>query len=490
MARSLIGKMLNQGRPIPFPAKWNSSGGLYGTGTQDRFTMMNAMGTEGTLYAIIQLLSTGANATGVWNLYRKNRDARVRYAKSDRGSDQRTEVVQHQALKLWNRPNPFMTGSAFREIGWQHMELAGEWYWVMNRGSSGKSIPTEMWPVSPARMEPVPDRDEFLKGWVYTGPNGETVPLSTDEVIQLRYPHPTDYYRGLSAIQAIMSDIDAAKYSSEWSRNFFLNSAQPGGIVTFSKRLTDPEFEEFTDRWREQHQGVARGHRVGVLEQGATWTPNTYSMRDMQFAELRKVTSEMIRVGYRIHETMVGQSRDVNRANAQTGQEIHIAWHEVPRLDREKDVLNTHFLEIFGDQDKVEFDYEDPYPDNRELDNSELVAKSNAAKTLVDAGFDPHDALEVVGLPDMNVIEKATPAPALPPGWVAEPPATGVPGVPAIQPAPAKPGQPASQPGPKEPKTPVPAAAWDGPDLQGIAEMVRTAFDGAKHNGHREHANV
>src|SRR6266567_2622231 len=339
MARSLIGKMLNQGRPIPFPAKWNSSGGLYGTGTQDRFTMMNAMGTEGTLYAIIQLLSTGANATGVWNLYRKNRDARVRYAKSDRGSDQRTEVVQHQALKLWNRPNPFMTGSAFREIGWQHMELAGEWYWVMNRGSSGKSIPTEMWPVSPARMEPVPDRDEFLAGWVYTGPNGEMVPLSTDEVIQLRYPDPTNFYRGLSPVQAILVDIDSARFSAEWSRNFFMNSATPGGIIQFAKRLSDPEYKEFTTRWREQHQGVARGHRVGILEQGATWYPNTYTIRDMQFVELRTMSREVMREAYRIHPSMLGLVEDVNRANAQTAEEVHTAWHEIPRLKRMRGVL-------------------------------------------------------------------------------------------------------------------------------------------------------
>jgi HK97 family phage portal protein len=409
--KSLIGKIVNQGRPIPFNSRWNSQGGnLYGTGFQDRFTMMQAMGMQGTLFAIIQLLSTGSPSQAPWKLYRKNNDRRVRYSSHDKGSDQRVEVLQHQALKLWNYPNPFMTGTEFREIGWQHMELVGEWYWVLNRGPSGKSIPIEMWPVRPDRMEPIPDKEDFLAGWVYTGPNGEAVPLTNDEVIQMRYPHPTDFYRGMSAVQSIMADIDAAKYSAEWSRNFFLNSAQPGGIVTFAKRLSDVEFDEFTARWREQHQGVARGHRVGVLEQGATWTPNTYSLRDMQFPELRKITSDMIRQAYRIHQAMLGNSDDVNRANAQTAEEVHVAWQEVPRMRRNRNTLNHKYLKLFGAEEDVEFDFDDPTPSSANDANEELTTKTAAAAALVAAGWDPDEVLEMVGLPEMQF--NGPPAPA------------------------------------------------------------------------------
>jgi HK97 family phage portal protein len=454
MPKSLIRKLFNQqgSAPIPFPSKMNRGQGLYGSGIQDRFTMMNTMGTQGTLFAIIQLLSTGKQAHGPWRMYRKSNDNRVRYSSGDQGSDQRVEVLKHQALRLWHRPNPFMTGFDFREIGWQHMELAGEWYWVLNRGPTGKGIPLEMWPARPDRMEPIPDRDKFLAGWIYSGPSGETVPLSTSEVIQLRYPHPTDFYRGLSPAQSILADIDAAKYSAEWSRNFFLNSAQPGGIVTFNKRLTDEEFNEFTNRWREQHQGVARGHRVGVLEQGALWTSNTYTMRDMQFPELRKVTSDHIRQAYRIHQAMLGDSTDVNRANAQTALEIHVAFHEIPRLDREKNVLNTSFLEMFGAEDSVEFDYPSPFPPNREENNAELQTKAMAAFNLISAGYDPHDVLEVVGLPDMTTaVEASSTTQVIPPRWVPVPPGGGT--------APTPGGAPAVPPG-AQPAPAVPSAMY------------------------------
>jgi phage portal protein BeeE len=206
----MVGALLNLRRPIPFNDQWNIKGNsLYGSGLQDRFTQLQTTTGQGTLYGIVQLISTG-QAAAKWRMYERPVDGRVRYSQSDVGSDMRREVLRHQALRLWHRPNPFMSGYMFREIGWQFMELVGEWYWVLNRGPSGTGLPIEMWPVRPDRMDPVPDINAFLKGWIYTGPNGEQVPLSVDEVIQVRYPHPTDIYRGLSPVQGILSDIDAS----------------------------------------------------------------------------------------------------------------------------------------------------------------------------------------------------------------------------------------------------------------------------------------
>jgi len=52
MAKSLVRAIVNRAprRPIPFNSRWNANGGLYGSGVQDRFTYMQAMGMEGTLF--------------------------------------------------------------------------------------------------------------------------------------------------------------------------------------------------------------------------------------------------------------------------------------------------------------------------------------------------------------------------------------------------------------------------------------------------------
>lgn len=414
------------GPPVPL-APYGYRRGLrfdLGVGAASREQHLRAYGMSGTVFSIVSLLQQAA-ARPRWHLYKKQPvDGRRRYTTGDQGSDQRVEVVTHAALSLWNKPNDFHTGFEFREGSNQHQELAGETLWVLNR--EGTTFPTSMWYVRPDRMDPVPSVDDYLLGWVYTGPNGEQVPLRLDEVIQEKLPDPLDPFRGAGPVGSIMANIQQQKYATEYQRNLFINGASPGGLIQVDKRLSDPEWDELIDRWRESHQGVARAGRVGVLENGATWIGGeSLSNKDLEYGELRLANRDEIREAWRMHKSMLGTADDVNRANAQTAEEVFVGWQTGPRLDRRRDTLNHKLLPLYGTTGQgVEFDYEDPSPDNRETDNAELTAKANAAQTLVDAGYDPGDVLEAVGLPDMAVVEQATQMPALPPAWVpAAPPA-------------------------------------------------------------------
>src|SRR5258708_31993493 len=61
---------------------------------------MRAYGTQGPVHSNVGLLAS-SGAKPPWKLYRKApADNRVRYSTTDTGSDQRTEVVQHQALAV------------------------------------------------------------------------------------------------------------------------------------------------------------------------------------------------------------------------------------------------------------------------------------------------------------------------------------------------------------------------------------------------------
>ena len=435
---SLLGQLLkpkNLAPPVPMGQGYR--GGFPGLSmiSSSFETYMNAYASSGTVWQIVHLIASSV-AKPEWRLYRKQAtDGRVRYTTSDQGSDQRTEVVKHQALSVLQQPAtikaggvnlPVWTRFSLFELVQVYLELTGEGPLVVDY-VPGTSIPTGLWSVRPDRLEPVPDPDTYLKGYIYTSPDGrEKIPLQPSDVIMIKYPSPLDPYRGLGPAQAVLVDIEAARYSAEWNRNFFLNSAEPGGVIQVDHRMDDDEWNDLTNRWREAHRGVSRAHRVAVLEAGQTWIANSHSMRDMDFGNLRNVSRDLIREAWGIHKIMLGNSDDVNRANAQTGEEVFANWSVVPRLDRWKDALNAQFLPLFGSAgDNVEFDYIYPLPANREQDNAELTAKSAAALSLIQAGYDPADVLEVVGLPDMGVAERATQAPALPPSWVAAPPAEG-----------------------------------------------------------------
>jgi HK97 family phage portal protein len=399
-----------------------------GVGRQSKESQLRAYGMSGTVYAIVSLLQQSC-ASPAWHLYKKQPvDGRRRYTTGDMGADQRTEVVNHAAGALWAKPNLFHSGFAFREGSNQHLELTGETFWVADRDNALR-VPTSLWFVNPARMEPVPSPDDYLVGWIYNGPNGEQVPLTLDQVIQEKLPDPVDQFRGTGPVAAIMPNIQQQRYATEYQRNLFLNSADAGGVIQVGDaankvRWTDREFDDFTDRWRESHQGIANAGRVGILENGATWIPSGQSNKDLEYGNLRLANRDEIREAWRMHKHMLGTVDDVNRANAETAEDMFTADLVLPRLERRKDTLNCWLLPMFGSTGQgVEFDYDDPSSVNQEAANAELLAKSQAAAALVDAGYDPSDVLEAVGLPDMAVVEKAVQAPALPPAWVPEAPA-------------------------------------------------------------------
>lgn len=384
-----------------------------GAGRASRDTFLRQYGQSGTLYGIISLLAE-SSATPTWRLYRQQPvDGRRRYSTADQGSDQRIEVIQHAAIQLWNNPNTWHSGFEFREGAQQHEELTGETFWVLDMDAG---FPTDMWYVRPDRMEPVPDPDMFLAGWIYTGPNGEQVPLRTNEVILEKRPDPLDPYRGAGPVASIMPNIQQQRYATEYQRNLFLNGADPGGVITVPNRLDEREFDELIDRWRESHRGVARAGHVGVLEDGMAWQPSAHSNKDLEYGQLRLANRDELREAWRVHKAMMGTSDDVNRANAQTAQEVFVAWQILPRLNRRRDTLNSKLLPLFGTSGKgVEFDYDDPSPVNAETAATELLQKAQALQQLMLAGADFHDALETVGLPDMDTtalpLAPAAPAP-------------------------------------------------------------------------------
>ena len=279
-----------------------------------------------------------------------------------RPGGERDEVIDHPLLDLWERPNPFFTQEEFVEVSQQHIDLTGESFWLIVRNAAGG--PAELWPIRPDRMRIIPSVTEFIDHYEYI--IGSTkIPLDTEDVIFLRMPSPLDPYRGMGPVGSIMTDVETERMAATWSRNFFRNSAEPGGIITFPDELNDDQFAKQSMRWREQHQGVANAHRVAVLEGGATWTDRKLTQRDMQFEQLRRLNRDTIMGAFGMPNSVMGVTENVNRANAEAGEVMFARWLVRPRLTRIMGALNKRLIEPVDPTLRMSF--VDPVPQNREL---------------------------------------------------------------------------------------------------------------------------
>lgn len=329
-----------------------------------------------------------------WSLYR-TRDRRGRLP----GGEDRREVTSHAAIDTLESPNDFMTGHDLRYLWSLCMDLVGKCFWLPVTAGRG-GFPVELWPIPPHLIKPVPDPENYLRGWAYFAPSGEIIPLGVDEVIASRRPHPKDPYGSSSPINALMVDIDANRQASKWNASFFYNSAIPGGVIEFPEGISDTDWDEFQTRWNEQHQGVANAHRVATIERGK-WVSRTFTMRDMEFSQLRQDGRASLLFGFGFPKTMAGQTEEVNRATALAAKTVHADAITLPKLRRFKAMLNRQYLPRFSG-DGLVFDHDDPTPQDEEAEDAHRASVADTAAKLAELGYNPDQIgewMEAEGLP-------------------------------------------------------------------------------------------
>jgi HK97 family phage portal protein len=387
--------------PVPYSSRRTGDG--LSVAFAPTTTVDAQLRTYSQIPAVYAAVSELAEATGQvdWHLYQRSASG------SDEDRVEITPARGHAALDLWAKPNPFMSRSFFVEYTQLHLDLAGETFIVIGTdgratSNAGRLLPLTLWPVSPAAMTPVPHPQRFLAGYVYTDPDGQKVPFGVDEVIHVKYPNPLDPYRGLSPVAALMPDLESSRAATEWNRRFFLNDATPGGIIEMDEDITDDEFDELEARWRRQHQGTGNAHRVAILSHGMRWKDRAFTMRDLQFTELRRAGNEQIMLGFKVGKTLLGQTEGVNRATAEAAEYVFGKYRVVRRLNRYREMLNDIILPAYSGGERLEFDYDSPVTANVEEQAKDRDSRVSAAVALIGVGFDPQSVVDALDLPAMT----------------------------------------------------------------------------------------
>jgi HK97 family phage portal protein len=391
--------------PTPPPVPYTGmGGGTTWTGGQSRTSQLELSTAETTLFSVLELISKTTSRVK-WDGHRPLRGAEQ--------ADQDRPVIlpeQNRAVYLWNRPNNFMTGRYVRQMCTWHYRAVGEAWLVMDFYDAGMTVPRAWWPVRPDRMTVNADPGEFLTDYTYTGPGGEKIDLDQREVLRITNPHPLDPHRGLGVVQTLGTIIGMSLESAQWIANFFANDATPGGVIEIEQGLPDMEYNRLRKRWNEQHRGTAKAHRVAILEHGQ-FKPRSYSMKDMQFPEIRHLSRDQVLEAFRVHKHNMGISDDVNRANAVAAREQLAENETKPNLDEWAELANGPYSERFGAVGEVvELCYRDPTPEDQDAALAEGNAKVDNYVKLISANVEPKAAAEYLGMPELPLVVAPEPA--------------------------------------------------------------------------------
>jgi HK97 family phage portal protein len=133
------------------------------------------------------------------------------------------------------------------------------------------------------------------------------VPFSQEEVIYfMRNPRAGSVY-GLSPIESLVNSIESDLNASEYNSNFFLNNAQPSGIINLPG-ISKSELIRFKEQWRRDLKSYKNAHKLFItnIEKGIEWEKTSESAEDMQFMEYQKWLVQKILTVYQVKPFVLG----------------------------------------------------------------------------------------------------------------------------------------------------------------------------------------
>ena len=284
----------------------------------------------------------------------------------DRDGETLNEIKEHALLDLLYSINQGTTKNDAFGLIEMHESLFGEAYWKHDK------ITQRIIPLMPDSLTPFYDNEGVIVGWkrVWTVNEKQfTENLTIDDVIPFKDIDPLDPARGLSKVSAIYDWIETEMAATEWNRNFFRNNAMPAVVFESENNFDKTAQAKFLESFKQEHQGVEKAHRLGMLPKGVKPHVLSQGHKDMEFEKLDERFQNKILSAFGVPRTRLGITEDVNRANAEATNYVYMLRTIKPRIQHIVDTLNEYLVPKFGDN--LVLGFVSPVPEDRVLELEE-----------------------------------------------------------------------------------------------------------------------
>src|SRR3990167_4134758 len=216
------------------------------------------------------------NATSVAKcnicIYKKSYD-------NKKENEKLSKITEHPFLDLIKSVNPFSNRFELFTLTQIYQELTGNAYWWLPKNALG--IPQNIWVIPSHWVRIIPSDTEFISGYLVHPPGkGKPIPFDEDEIIHFRFPSPFDLFYGTGPLFAAQYGIDLNEQIKTWGINFFLNNAQPGGVLSTETSLSPDQYQRLRDQWNQKYRGTKNAGKMAFLEGGLKYQQIGSTIRD------------------------------------------------------------------------------------------------------------------------------------------------------------------------------------------------------------------
>ena len=255
----------------------------------------------------------------------------------------------HPLQQLMDQVNPWDTRGDLWRATEIYLSLWGSAYWALEKSDSGR---WEIWPLRPDLVSVIPDKNQYIRGFVYMGANGP-VAYAAEEVVWLRYFNPMEEFAGLSPVAPIRMAVDMGKDALRFNRNFLRNSAQPDFVLLTNETMTDNEVEDFYNRWEARYRGPANAHRPAIASFVRDIKTLGISHRDMDFIQGLRWSLEEVSRAYGVPKPLLSDLERATFSNINAAERIFWRNTMLPEMRFIEENLNRMLLPRLGYGDLV-----------------------------------------------------------------------------------------------------------------------------------------
>lgn len=188
--------------------------------------------------------------------------------------------------------------------------------------------------------------------------------------------------------------ISAAKTMELYVRQFWANSARPGGVITSPKPIGDTGVQRMLQGWRTAFEGSEAAGRTAILFDGATFSPMTMTSVDAQLLELRKFQLSEIARAFGVPQHMLGVLDRATWGNYAQAAKEYLTATVLPWMKVVESALNRTLL---TDEERGEYRFAFDLDDFSQAD---LATRATVLSTLATARMlSPNDGRDWLGLP-------------------------------------------------------------------------------------------
>jgi HK97 family phage portal protein len=292
------------------------------------------------------------------------------------------EKTEHEVLNLLDAVNDSMISLVFKYLLSACLTLTGNCYIYMEGVNNDTDEPKALHLMPPDKVRPVIDRRSWPYQLVGYKMKLETIEMAFKpyEVIQLQLPNPSNFFEGMSPVQAGAEYIDNDNYAQEFNRKFFKNGARPAGFLE-TNFVAETQIDVLKVGFANLHQGIDNMNGIGVLPKDVKWVPNGSSPKDMDFKNLSEDAKERILMMFGTSKTILGTAEsDTNRATAETADYVFSKRVVKPHMLLICAFLNEKLLPRYGDN--IYLSFIDPVPEDRAARTTEMQASTGSQPVL------------------------------------------------------------------------------------------------------------